>query len=573
MHTTQSARRSRGPARFFSAVSVAVILALTLGACQGIPTKGGVHQGLSDLSQAQQQVQYRPDLPMPEASEEEIVRGFLQAASSPTDDYAIARQFLTRDYEKQWNPTYSVFVDEGTRYYEHVDDTTSRMKLSGIAWIDERGILTPIEPGHTTEVLFELQNEDGQWRISAAPDGVILDRTTFLDVWSQHQLYFGTVSDSLLADSRWFLNRATMSTHIIGQLLEGPAPRLGGVATSAFVPGTELASDSVFLDAGTARIDLTEGFDSLSPAALTLAEKQIGTSLNSVPGVTSFVVTIDQVEVMSGPVTAPQSVEVPETVETNFQAGLMQAGEFGYLRGGSFQTPAELRGILTDLAVTAITMDSSQQNMAVLTPGGVWWLSQGERYSIDERRGLLAPSIDRHGYVWTVSRADPSIITVQRPGDAAHLIEVPWLAGREVVAMRVSPTGSAIAVLTYDDLNPVVYISGITRETMGLPNGVVDPAGQVAFWLHGEPLDLDWVDAARVVALSKTEQSATKLTVGGLGMFAEERAGATGATSIRGGGRSSHIQLLSDSGDLWSPQGTTGWQRQATDIDLLSKRG
>lgn len=558
--------------RLIKAATAFLVVAVLAG-CQGIPDQGPVHQGLSDLSQAQQQVQYRPDEPMPDSSQEEIVRGFLQAASSATDDYAIARQFLTYEYEHQWDPYQSVLVDEGERQYTEPTETSSLLTLGGIAWIDERGILTQIPPGESTEVAFELEQEDGEWRISSAPNGVILDRTTFLDVWSHHQLYFGTSGELLVSDGRWFLNRATMSTHIVSELLAGPAPALVDVARSGFIPGTALESDAVLIDAGTARIELTHGFENLPPATIALAEQQLGTSLNSVPGVSSFVVTVGQQEVMSGSVLAPQSLDTPEVVEANYKAALSHEGSFGYLGSDGFQTATAMDEILAPLVPTDITMDALSQNAAVLTDGGVWWATPNGAMLIDERRDQLAPTIDRHGYVWTATTANPGSITVQRPGDPSFEIDAPWLDDLDVRAMRISPGGNKVAVLVQTERGTQVYISGVVREATGLPTRIVDPLGEVAFWASGQAIDLDWIDSTRVVSLSQSDSVTTRLTIGGLGVFAEERAGVAGAVAIRGGGRTALMQLVNDNGELWAPQGTTGWQRQLLGVDILSKRG
>lgn len=559
--------------RFLKTLVAAALAAVVVTGCQGIPARGPVQQGLSDLSQAQQQVQYRPDEPMPDASREEIVRGFLQAASSATDDYAIARQYLTQEYETQWDPYQSVLVDEGARPYREPNESTAVLALSAIATIDERGILTQIAPGEDTEVSFELEEEEGQWRISSAPNGVILDRTTFLDVWSQHHLFFGTTGDLLVPDARWFLNRATLSTHIVKELLAGPAPGLEGVARSGFIQGTALESDAVLIDAGTARIELTHGFENLPPSSVALAEQQLGMSLNAVPGVTGFIVTVAQQEVMSGSILAPQSLDSPETLESNYRAALLQNGTFGYIGNDGFQAASAMNERMSPLTAIAVTMDALSQNAAVLTDEGVWWVTANDAVLIDERRGLLAPSIDRHGYVWTATKANPGTISVQRPGDMPYTVDVPWLKGLAVTAMRVSPGGNMFAALIDTDRGAHVLISGITRETTGIPTGIVDPGENVAFWVTGDPLDLDWVDAVRVVALSRTDPMTTKLTIGGLGLFAEERTGVSGAVAVRGGGRTALMQLITSEGELWAPQGTTGWQRQLSDVDILSKRG
>ena len=78
------------------AACVALIAAITLAGCAGIPGSGGVQPGLPDINQAEQLVQFSAFGPTAGATQEELVRGFLTAANSPSDDYSVAREYLHR---------------------------------------------------------------------------------------------------------------------------------------------------------------------------------------------------------------------------------------------------------------------------------------------------------------------------------------------------------------------------------------------------------------------------------------------------------------------------------------------
>ena len=71
----------------------ALLAALVLSACAGMPTAGTVQQGLSpDTSDDGFEVAFRPSSPQPGATPEQIIEGFVAAATSPTDGWQVARQ-------------------------------------------------------------------------------------------------------------------------------------------------------------------------------------------------------------------------------------------------------------------------------------------------------------------------------------------------------------------------------------------------------------------------------------------------------------------------------------------------
>lgn len=554
------------------AVVATLTLTVILGGCQGIPTAGTVYQGLNPLTQSEQDVQYQPSKPMPDATREMIVRGFIQAASSATNDYEIARQFLTRDYYTQWDPSMSVTVDEGSRDYSETEGDVASIRISASAIIDERGMLTQVASDERTTLTFELEQEDGEWRIASAPNGVILDRTTFLDVWSPHQLFFNVPGETLVPDTRWFLNRATMSTNIVNQLLAGPTAGLTGVAVSAFPAGTRLATEAVLIDAGIARIDLSSEFETITPEALELVEQQLAASLYSVPEVSHFVITVGGVELLSGSVSLEHTA-TSDVAETGTVVGVVLDGAFGFLRASGVEESPDFSARVTEIDPTGIVMDREGRGLATLSEAGVHWVSGSDQVLIDSRAKLIEPTIDRDGYVWLFSTADQGFFTAWHPSREAVQVTTPELAQERIVAARISPDGNRIAILVNDEGLSKVIVTGIVRGRMGEPDHLVELSNPIVSYAPGVPIDFDWVDAQRIAVLSKGEGDQTRFTVTGPGLFAETRAGVQGAVALRGGGRLPVTYLQTATGDVSTPQGTSGWQRQAQNIEVLSKRG
>ena len=74
--------------------AVAVIASLILAGCSGIPQSGAPRIGQPVQGAEDPEVQFIADSPQAGASQEDILRGFIDAASSPREDYATAREFL-----------------------------------------------------------------------------------------------------------------------------------------------------------------------------------------------------------------------------------------------------------------------------------------------------------------------------------------------------------------------------------------------------------------------------------------------------------------------------------------------
>ena len=154
-----------------------------------MPDSGPVREGLESLDQGERGVLFNPSGPIPGADQETIVRGFVRAASSSEGDYEIARQFLAPTYADQWDPWSGVIVDEGAPQFQSPKEGVAVLSLRVVATVDGAGSMTPAEPGSHDDVQFEFAEVGGEWRIVSAPNGIILDRNTFMAVWAARTVY------------------------------------------------------------------------------------------------------------------------------------------------------------------------------------------------------------------------------------------------------------------------------------------------------------------------------------------------------------------------------------------------
>ncbi|WP_279403181.1 hypothetical protein [Arthrobacter sp. JCM 19049] len=71
----------------------------------------------------------------------------------------------------------------------------------------------------------ELSEIDGEWRISKAPDGIMLESSFFERIFAPRTLYFYDASYKyLVPDIRWFSSRSGAATSVVEALLEARPP-------------------------------------------------------------------------------------------------------------------------------------------------------------------------------------------------------------------------------------------------------------------------------------------------------------------------------------------------------------
>lgn len=552
-------RRSR------AALVVAGLLALT--GCQAIPSSGPVHEGLTNLEQAERQVLFDPHGPAKGASQEDIVQGFVVAASSGVDDYAVARQFLTPDYLRSWDPGAGVTVYEGSRPFVETDEDQGMLRLNVIATVDEHGSLSPATPGPRIDLPFEFEQVDGEWRISSAPTGILLDRSTFTAVWSMKSAYYLTADDKLVPESRWFLNRPTLTTQLVSELLLGPSEGMRSTLRTAFPSGTTMQNNSAPVAGGTVRIDLSPEVLGADAQALEQMRRQLAASLQAVAGVTHYEITVGGAPFEAGavglPEPSPGSVEQPGTV-------ILVDNVLGTLLGGKIDPLPGIGERIGALGPTAVSLSADRKSAAVRTADGVSLVLENSVTLFDVRPGQLEPDLDRFGWVWSFSGAAPGEALVSAPGQSPAQLALP-LGGGSPTAVRLSPSGSRIAMLVADGEQSAVLVAGVRRDESGRPVGI-SPDVSVQLWAPGSPVDLDWIDELRLVTLSRSSGT-TKVTPGGVGQLQTEQGSISGAVKIGVGGRSNPLRVLDDAGHLFAPQGKTGWQRQQDGVQLLAKTG
>jgi hypothetical protein len=539
---------------------VAAATALVLTACAGIPTAGGVNEGRvlgGDVEPPD--FSLVPDPPRPGASPAEIVDGFLRAGSGPQDDWARAREFLSPSFRVEWQPQAGVTIDVlGTRTTRELDEDTVSVLASQVARVDEKGSYERVDEG-TTALTFELaQQSDGEWRIIEAPDGIVLDRALFPSVFAPYPLaYFDPTWDHLVPDVRWFA-RSRVVTRITEALVNRPKSEwLAASVVSAF-EGVEVVSTPV--NAGVATVQLNDAALALDQQTWDRMQTQLEESLVGAG--------VSEVEMLVGTTTlAAEPVPVRRTTIAG-QALVSTDEGFGFLSAAGLTPIPGLSAKIGSLDASAVQVGPDRDVAAVqLADGTVWRVpAASDDTLVDDRPGLISPTIDPLGVIWTVPREEPQALRAHLPDGSVVSVGDAWPEATHISAIAVSRDGARIAAVVTAGGRTIVLVSGVVRASGGTG------------WLLGAPLELGtaagagrglaWLDDTTLGVLSGETGSISVLEqlVGGPGSAS---AGPGDAVSLAGGATLATTRVRASDGTLYVRRGQN-WQEIAGGVLVLA---
>jgi len=474
---------------------LAVLVAVVLGACAAIPTSGAVGVGVNVVSEPGplSPLGERPD---PGAGPVAIVQGFLTASAAGfsrdpsadlNNDFSVAREYLAGEARGTWRPRERVVVYPTSSIPEItlVSDTQVQVKLTVAARIDANGQYAEAAPGAQESLVFDLvEDSSGQWRISVLDDGVVLSAPSFEQVYRSAAIYFLSPDNSyLVPDVRWFPVR-NLATSVMQALLAGPSAWLRDGVRTAVPDGVELTPGAVPIAAdGTAEVGLSgAALADADERALLLA--QIEATLR-IPRVSGVAVTAGGVPLTTTPAVLKRGIDSEEPLEalqgdiltTMSKGELVPVAGVGPLAGLAAHDAARdeagtLRVLLsgTDSLVLAPTVDAPAK---VLLKG----------------QGLVAPSVDRLGWVWTARVGAAGALDAVTADGQIVSVGADWLVGRTVRSLRVSRDGTRIAVVSSGPDGLTLDVAAVMRDDKNRPQQLGEALGV------GSTL----VDATRVV--------------------------------------------------------------------------
>ncbi|MFU8945659.1 LpqB family beta-propeller domain-containing protein [Mycetocola zhadangensis] len=539
-------------------------LAVLVTGCAGIPQSGAPQIGQVVPADEDPEIEFLAQGPEKDATQEQILRGFIDAASSPRDDYATAREYLSPAIRSSWNPDASALIDEANRRtITSVDALTMQVSLVPVASVDGTGEYSEFPDPQATTRGFSLVQIDGQWRISVAPDGVVLDEQKFSEVFNPYALSFFDPSwTHLVPDLRWFPSRASTGTQIVTALLNGPSEWLAGAVTSAFPEGTQLTRNAVPIVSDVAQVDLNSEAFEADDVTLQRMQAQLSASLTGVSTINSVSIAV------SGNVQDIPALSVAGTRVDPRPLALTEDG-FGFLGGGSVERLPGLSPQIEALGAAAAVVNANHSLAAVLTGDGVYAVrqSQSSGLRVDARTGLIAPSLDRFGFIWSVPQGEPGALLAIRADGSQSPISSSWPDASSIQSIQVSRDGTRLLALVRTAAEPRLLVAGITRGENNTPVSLGDPL--VLAVGDGAGLSATWIDEITVASLVGSSDGRGEVVTQVIGGESEQLATLDDAVQVVGGNTVKQLRALSSDGNVRVLR-TSLWQTTATGVAFLA---
>ena len=495
-------------------------------------------------------IQFSAEGPLDGSDASTLVSDFLLAcAAGPQDDYATARLFLTSASARSWQPEAEILVYDtdtapsvsaGTENAAQAEVTVS---VLGVASIDETGVLTRSNASVVTRSLT-LVREEGQWRIDAPDNMILISQAALTASYTLAHLYFPTTDGTdLVPDPRWYPTRR-LASHLLTGLVAGPRPALETAVSNAIPAGTTLPSHGVEVADGVARVELNATMPPGEGARASLAW-ELTRTLKQAADVSSVSVSL------SGESLDMEIVPPPPQYSLDALVGAGPSG-VGIVSSSGFAA----RASATDASnPTASPVDSSL--VAWSGVDGVYAEKNGTSVAFLPGQAALGPSIDRYGWVWGPATS-ASWLSVGGGADGAFSVGVESDSAGEIHAVRISPDGARALVIRGS--TPSAWVGVVERGLSGRPLAVRS-LEQVP--LDGSVIDGSWMTSTGIALATRGSQGESDhlvtMSLGGLPSsvplpvhVTSMSAGASSASVvIVGTDDAGKSQVLMRSGALW----------------------
>lgn len=491
-----------------------VILLLLLTSCSSIPTAGPVGT-IEATAEAETGARFvnNPPPPREGARPGEILNGFLVAGIGVSDNYSVARSYLTPSLAQTWAPEQEITIYRSDfKISSTPTEGELQLQVEVAGYIDAAGIRRNVGPGTTESMTVRMEQVQGEWRVAEIPTGIMISAADAENLLQPHELYYYSSSYQYwVPDVRWFVNRQGIATNIVKALINGPAPYLQGAVTSAFPENTALAVESVPIESGTATVDFTQDIltatDNLRRQQM---EQQLRVTLTGLN-------TVNSVELRAGqpiPYDIDPDLVLPELdPAVPSRQIVISDNELAFFEGGQLSPAADVPSVAGfDPVDPAMSYDG--RNFAFLNDERTRLLATGEGQNVravTAGSSLTPPSYDPANWIWTAGTSDGrSYVRAIPPGgstDNAIDVLAPWLGNRTISEIRISRDGARALIVAQQSGQSQLLLSGVSRSEDGVPQTLSDP---ISLNPPGAVDTAKWVtETSVVVADTATEGSVT----------------------------------------------------------------
>lgn len=548
-------------------VAVLSACACILTACTEIPRSGPVASIDFEQIDDTLDVDFLPPGPSVGASQEEILLGFIAAGTAAQNNYRVARSYLAEEITNEWNPNQGVLVRAGEGQVQLVDDDTLQYSVPVLASVDESGRYDQAQAIGFQDLVFGFVQENGEWRISDAPPGIVLTEAAFREAFASYRLYYFSADyREVVPDSRWFATRGEVMSKIVRGLIDSPTFWLDqGATVTAFPPGLGLVLPPVVVN-GQALVDVTGVMLETDELQRQRILQQLTLSLQQVPGVASVEISVNQV---------PLAIDLPTEEQVSLSLGrdarpmVVRGREFGYVQGGRIERIEGVSDQVGALRPSKVFFSPTGQEAALLTDQGVWRIGGVVVTSepLDAREGLIRPIIDGCGMLWSATAAlGPEALLVYQENGESDDVVVDLPADSTLVTMELARDNTRLVFVVQTETGVRVLLAAVERNDECVPQRLGDFVELAQ--LTGQAVDAAWVDEKDIAIVTRQGSVGEAVLVDVSGRVQPLGRPSEPVTLVAGVGGVSALRLLTDQGVIFQPRGN-GWQATGDRADVL----
>jgi hypothetical protein len=517
--TTRRARCRRGGVpRWLAGLLLA---GLVLTGCSGLPESGPVVDGgASSTVDDERASDINAVPPTPGMTPSAVVNGFLDAMYASPIRIDVAKEYLTPGAATEWDPEAGTitYLD---RQQPRSDQLQVSVELVDAEHLDRSGGYDDAFAGGLETLRFDLDLEDGEYRIDNPPDALVVPRAWFTQRFQPASLYFFDPSGRILVPQPVYVPRGKeLPATLVRRLVQGAGDSVRSLVRS-YLPTTldPRVVDVSVSPTGVAEIDLGGESTGISEAASERLLAQLAWTLRQQPGVRGIRVTLGGAAVL-----APGGDEVygvsaanpyspngpdPSTALFAVRDHVLQRRDGNELR--------PVRGVLGsgDVPVSTATPNIDATRAAAVLVGRrdlvVADLADQDDAGGGTRPGkpeivlrgtsLLSPAWDFADRIWVVDRTkDGAVVHVVVDG-RDRVVQVSGVSGHDVDSFLVSRDGTRF----------VAVVRGTADDDLRVGRVEADGGGDVVRVRSTRVIDVDPGASLRIEDIAWT--SPTTLAV------------------------------------------------------------
>lgn len=497
-------------------VLVVALLPLACAGCVQLPHSGPVVNGSSQgAADSRLPSDIDPEPPQQGQSRLAVVNGFVEAMTAWPITTTVAKEYLTADAAREWNPQAGTIVY--SNFAPPTDDTGGvTVRLSGASRLDSSGAWRGEVPAQDQTLRFHVVLDHGEYRIVNPPNAMVVPTTWFQQRFGQVALYYFDAQARFLVPEPVFVPLGDqLPTALVSALLAGPPRGLTGVVRTFLPAGLSIGLSVPVSPSGVADIGLVGEQTQVSAQEADLLLAQLAATLRQDAAITGFRVTVNDQPLRPGSAgrTYPVDFGVQYAATATTDVALYGIKDHR-LVGGDANRMLPVPGPFGsgDYGLDSVAVAPDGRRAVAVTDGGTTALeapmSAAPNGSVHGILGgavsLARPTIDMGGRIWLLDRRAHGAIVYCSDHGRLRAVTMAGVTGKDATRLLVSRDGSRLLAVVHRASGDQVVGERVATAPDGRVERLVHPFRVPSGATGHQVLDIAWAAPTRLAILEPT---------------------------------------------------------------------